>query len=331
MTTQPLLDISGLTVDFTGADGVTVRALRGIDLQLAAGETYALVGESGSGKSLTSLAIMGLIARGKIGGAIRLARDDGGATDLLSLSPQAMTRMRGAEVAMIFQEPMTSLNPVQTAGAQIGEVLGLHRGLKGTALNAAILECLAEVEIPDPARRAGAYPHELSGGMRQRVLIALALASNPRLLIADEPTTALDVTVQAQILLLLQRIQTRRGMAILFITHSLAVVAEIAARVGVMYGGRLVEEAPVAEVFTHPRHPYTRGLLRSMPAADWSPGRQPRLNAIPGTPVDIRQPPPGCGFGPRCAMVTDACLAAPVPLAIVAPARASRCLRWAEL
>ncbi len=331
MTASPLLEVAGLTVDFAG-DGAPVRALHGIDLALAAGETYALVGESGSGKSVTSLAIMGLLDRGAaVGGSIRLCKREGAPVELRGLSAAAMTRLRGREVAMVFQEPMTSLNPVATAGAQVAEVLRRHRGVRGAALEKAVVAALAEVEIPDPAARARAYPHELSGGMRQRVLIALALAGNPRLLIADEPTTALDVTVQAQILALLQRLQAQRGMAILFITHSLAVVATIAHRVGVMYAGRIVEEAPVATLFARPRHPYTRGLLASVPVANAGSAARARLRAIPGSPVDARDPPPGCAFGPRCTLAVPPCAAGGVPLALVAAAQASRCHRWAEL
>jgi oligopeptide/dipeptide ABC transporter ATP-binding protein len=266
----------------------------------------------------------------RVGGEIRLAIADG-AIDLLALRPRAMRPIRGGEIAMIFQEPMTSLNPVQRVGAQIAESLRLHRNLHGGALEAAVREALREVGIPDPERRARAFPHELSGGMRQRVLIALALACDPRLLIADEPTTALDVTVQAQVLDLLRRIQRARGMAMLFITHSLAVVAEIAHRVAVMYGGRIVEEAPTAALFDHPRHPYTRALLASLPEQALGDGARRRLRAIPGGVIDLRRPPPGCAFEPRCDMPVDRCRAVLPPLAAIEAARASRCHRAAEL
>jgi peptide/nickel transport system ATP-binding protein len=300
-----------------------VRTLHGIDLAIMPGETLALVGESGSGKSVTSLAIMGLLDRdsARLAGEIRL---DGG-DNLLDLSPAALAALRGRTVSMIFQEPMTSLNPVMSVGEQIAEPLRRHRKLAGAALQAAVLAALGEVGIADPARRAAAFPHELSGGMRQRVLIAIALACDPRLLIADEPTTALDVTVQAQILDLLKALQQKRGMAMLFISHSLAVVAEIANRVAVMYGGRIVELAPAAEIFAAPRHPYTRGLLASLPGGQ----RGARLNAIPGSVVDPHRPPPGCAFAPRCADVIDMCSARPVPVTPVAAGHDVRCLRAA--
>lgn len=324
----PILDVRGLTVDFVAGDGRTVRALHGIDLSIAAGETYALVGESGSGKSVTSLAIMRLLdaRRARVAGSVTLA----GTGDLLTLPPKPLAAIRGRQIAMIFQEPMTCLNPVQTVGAQIAEALQHHSGGSRAEIADAVIAALAEVEIPDPRRRAATYPHELSGGMRQRVLIAMALACRPRLLIADEPTTALDVTVQAQILRLLARLQRERGMAVLFITHSLAVVAEIADRVGVMYGGRIVEQAPAADLFAHPRHPYARGLLDSLPQAARI-GMGGRLRAIPGQVIDPGSPPPGCAFEPRCALRVDACRAGPVPFFAVPPDRASRCLRWAEL
>jgi oligopeptide/dipeptide ABC transporter ATP-binding protein len=319
----PLLAIRGLTLDFIGAEGAPVRTLQGVDLEIMPGETLALVGESGSGKSVTSLAIMGLLDReqARLAGEIRLTEGK----NLLDLSPAALGKVRGHDISMIFQEPMTSLNPVMTVAEQIAEPLRLHRGLSGDALKTAVLDGLAEVGIADPARRAAAYPHELSGGMRQRVLIAIALACDPKLLIADEPTTALDVTVQAEILELLKSLQEKRGMAMLFISHSLAVVAEIAARVAVMYGGRIVEQAPAAEIFARPRHPYTRGLLASLPGGQ----RGRRLAAIPGTVVDPRAPPPGCAFAPRCAAAADICTAGPVPMTAIAPGHDVRCHRWA--
>jgi oligopeptide/dipeptide ABC transporter ATP-binding protein len=326
----PLLDVRDLTVDFLGA-GAPVRAVKGVDIAIAAGETFALVGESGSGKSATSLAIMGLLdpRRAKVGGEISLCDEDG-PRDLLGLDPQAMRRVRGGRIAMVFQEPMTSLNPVHTVGAQIGEALRLHQKLTSAQAKARVIDGLAEVGIPDPRRRASAYPHELSGGMRQRVLIAMALACRPRLLIADEPTTALDATVQIQILELLKTLQRAHGMAVLFVTHNLAVVAEIADRVGVMYGGRIVETAPAAELFARPRHPYTRGLLDSLPGAHGGV-RGGRLKAIAGSVVDPRTPPPGCAFHPRCGWVAEPCRAAAVPLMAVSTGRDARCLRWAEL
>ncbi|WP_380785339.1 ABC transporter ATP-binding protein [Sphingomonas sp. R86521] len=321
----PILDVRGLTVDFVASDGRTIRALHGIDLTITAGETYALVGESGSGKSVTSLAIMRLLdaRRARVGGSVTLD----GAGDLLTLPTKALAAIRGREIAMIFQEPMSCLNPVQTVGAQIAEALRRHVGGSRAEIDTAVIAALAEVEIPDPRARAAAYPHELSGGMRQRVLIAMALACRPRLLIADEPTTALDVTVQAQILRLLAKLQRERGMAVLFITHSLAVVAEIADRVGVMYGGRIVEQARAGALFARPRHPYARGLLDSLP----QPSRGGRLRAIPGQVIDPGNPPPGCAFEPRCALRIDDCRGGPVPFFPIPPDRASRCLRWNEL
>ncbi len=323
-----LLDVRGLTVDF-GAGAGQFAAVNGVDLTLAAGETLALVGESGSGKSVTSLAIMGLLdrRRAQVGGEIRFRDRTGQVRDLAALDGRAMVALRGGEIAMIFQEPMTSLNPVQTAGAQIAEAVRLHQGLDGAAAWARAVEMLDAVEIPDARRRAGAWPHELSGGMRQRVLIAMALACRPALLIADEPTTALDVTVQLAILRLLERLRRDLGMGVLFITHNLGVVAEVADRVAVMYGGRIVETAPVAGLFERPRHPYTRGLLDSLPRR----GARGRLKAIPGAVVDPRRPPPGCAFEPRCALAAPPCRAAPPPLAAISAGHAARCLNWAAL
>jgi oligopeptide/dipeptide ABC transporter ATP-binding protein len=322
-----LLAVRGLTVAFP-ASGGQVAAVNGVDLEIAPGETYAMVGESGSGKSVTSLAIMGLLdrSRARLAGEIAFRDRSGRVRDLLSLGEREMTKVRGGEISMVFQEPMTSLNPVQTAGAQIAEAVRLHQGLGRAAAWTRAVEMLEAVEIPDAARRAGAYPHELSGGMRQRVMIAMALACRPALLIADEPTTALDVTVQLRVLRLLRRLQTDLCMGVLFVTHNLGVVAEVADRVGVMYGGRLVETATAAELFARPRHPYTRGLLDSLPR-----GGRGRLRAIPGSVVDPRRPPPGCAFSPRCDLAEDACRAAVPPLASITASQASRCLRWASL
>jgi peptide/nickel transport system ATP-binding protein len=325
---EPLLAVRGLTVAFESAGG-QVPAVRGVDLEVRAGETLALVGESGSGKSATSLAIMGLLEPGaaSVGGSIAF-RDGDRTRDLLTLGRSERAALRGARMAMVFQEPMTALNPVQTVGDQIGEVMRLHLRLRGAALTARVVDLLRQVEIPDPERRARAYPHELSGGMRQRVIIAMALACGPALLIADEPTTALDVTVQRQVLNLIAKAQRERGMGVLFVTHNLAVVAEIADHVAVIYGGRIVETAPVAELFTRPRHPYTRGLLDSLPSRA---ERGERLRAIPGAVGDPRHPPPGCAFQPRCELSIAPCLAAVPALARVASGQDSRCLRWAEV
>src|SRR5262245_37128081 len=262
-----LLEVSGLRTWFETEAG-TVRSVDGVDLALARGETLALVGESGSGKSVTSLSIMRLVPEpaGRIvAGAIRLRCKDGATRDLAALDEDSLRRVRGNDVAMIFQEPMTSLNPVQPVGEQIAEALRLHEGLGRRAALDRARTLLETVEVPDAARRLGQYPHQMSGGMRQRVMIAMALACRPALLIADEPTTALDVTIQAQVLDLMRRLQRELGMAILFITHNLGVVAEMARRVAVMYGGIVVEQGPVAAIFGSPRHPYTRGLLKSVP------------------------------------------------------------------
>jgi oligopeptide/dipeptide ABC transporter ATP-binding protein len=329
---EPLIKVRGLTVEFLSKAG-RFAAVNGVDFSIAPGETFALVGESGSGKSVTSLSIMGLLDRRKsrLGGEILFRDRDGSVRDLAALNARAMARVRGGQISMIFQEPMTSLNPVQTAGAQIAEAIRLHQGVSPSLAKARAVEMLEAVEIPDPRRRAGAYPHEMSGGMRQRALIAMALACRPRLLIADEPTTALDVTVQLQILNLLKTFQNAFGMGVLFITHNLGVVAEIADRVGVMYGGRIVETARVDDLFARPRHPYTRGLLESLPQGGGTPGQPRRLKAIPGAVIDPRRPPPGCAFEPRCALAMEACREAPPPLVATSAGQLSRCLRWAIL
>lgn len=275
-----------------------MRAVDRVSLDVPAGRTVALVGESGCGKSVTSLAVMGLLAPN--------ARVAGGAMwfdgrELGGLSGTARRRLRGGRMAMVFQEPMTSLNPLMTVGLQVAEGLRLHRGLTGRAARRRVIELFEQVGIRDAADRVDAYPHQFSGGMRQRVMIAMAIACEPGLLIADEPTTALDVTVQAQILELLRALQRRRGLALLFITHDLGVVAEIADTVAVMYAGRIVEQAPTAELFAAPQHPYTRGLLQSMPRL--RPGRRDpaaRLPVIPGEVPDPLRRPPGCAFHPRC-------------------------------
>jgi len=300
----PLLEVDGLKTHFFTRDGV-VRAVDGVSFSIRPGETLALVGESGCGKSVTSLSIMRLIASppGRVvGGSIRF---DG--RDLLGLSEPAMRKVRGNEISMIFQEPMTSLNPVLTIGHQISESLVLHRGMTRADAMARAIELLRLVKIPEPARRAAEYPHQMSGGMRQRVMIAMALACDPKLLIADEPTTALDVTIQAQILDLMRELQAKTGTAILLITHDLGVVAEMAQRVVVMYAGRKVEEAPVGELFAHPRHPYTRGLMNSMPRLGASHGARQRLQEIPGMVPSLREPLAGCAFAARCNYAVEAC------------------------
>jgi len=336
MTGAPLLDIRGLVTEFRTETGV-VRAVKGVDLTVNAGETVAVVGESGSGKSVTSLSVMRLIPKavgGITAGQVLFKGRDGKVRDLAQEPELSMRNIRGNEISMIFQEPMTSLNPTIKVGSQIAEAALLHQGLTHKQAWDRAIEMLALVEIPEPKRRADVYPHQMSGGMRQRVMIAMALACNPALLIADEPTTALDVTVQLQILELMRRLQREIGMGILFITHNLGVVAEIADRVAVMYGGRIVESASVTQLFDKPSHPYTRGLLASMPVVDHAArlrGEVPRLTAIPGNVVDPRRPPAGCDFNPRCAWAIDRCRAEVPPVFTVDPGHGSRCFRWSEL
>jgi peptide/nickel transport system ATP-binding protein len=325
----PLLSIEDLAVAFRTEDG-EVTPVRGVSLSVGANETVAVVGESGSGKSVTSLAVMGLLPRpsGRISAGRIMFRQRSGAVIDLATAPAATVRsLRGAEIAMIFQEPMTSLNPVLTAGEQIAEAVRLHLNLDRREAWARAVEMLDLVEIPDAARRASDYPHHMSGGMRQRVMIALAMSCNPALLIADEPTTALDVTIQAQVLELIDRLRRETGMGVLFITHNLGVVAEVADRVTVMYAGQVVESAPVRELFRSPRHPYTRALLDCLPAraAVDADGRRV-VRSIPGQvgPVDR-----GCAFAPRCAMAKVRC-GEQAPAIEADDARLMRCLRWRE-
>jgi len=303
---QSLLEIDDLRTYFFTRDGV-VRAVNGVSLKVMPGETLGVVGESGCGKSVTALSILRLIPEppGRIvSGAIRFL-----GVDLLGLSEAAMRLIRGNDISMIFQEPMTSLNPVLTIERQIGETLTLHQGLDAKAARLRAIEMLRLVKIPEPERRARQYPHEMSGGMRQRVMIAMALACNPKLLLADEPTTALDVTIQAQILDLMRELKKKIGAAIVLITHDLGVVAEMAERVVVMYAGRKVEEAPVKELFRRPQHPYTVGLMTSVPRLGATRGRvePPRLAEIPGMVPSLKDEIVGCAFAPRCAFATDRC------------------------
>lgn len=306
-----LLEVKDLKTYFQTRAGL-VRAVDGVDLYINQGELLGLVGESGCGKSITALSIMRLISPpGKIvGGEIIF---DG--KNLLELSDEEMRQIRGDDIAMIFQDPMTSLNPVFPVGEQIGEALRLHRKLPRKAARDAAIEAMREVAIPDPARRVNDYPHQLSGGMRQRVMIAMALACDPKLLIADEPTTALDVTIQAQILELLDGLRKSRELAVLLITHDLGVVAEVADRVAVMYTGRIVEESPVEELFARPKHPYTEGLLRSVPKLTLEDAvKKERLETIEGVvprPTDL---PPGCHFEPRCHYRMPRCREGEIPL-----------------
>lgn len=331
-----LLTVNDLKTYFYTDDGV-VKAVDGVSFHIQKGETLAVVGESGSGKSQTSLSIMRLIPSppGKIvEGSILFRGRDGKPKDLAHLPEAEMRKIRGNEISMIFQEPMTSLNPVYTVGDQIAEAVRLHQGKTTREAFAVATEMLRLVGIPAPEKRVHEYPHQLSGGMRQRVMIAMALSCNPALLIADEPTTALDVTIQAQILDLMRKLQKEIGMSILFITHNLGVVAEMADRVVVMYGGRVVEEGDVVEIFKKPKHPYTLGLLNSIPRVDYGvqeDHERRRLEAIPGNVPSPLNLPPGCAFTPRCKYAQEACSAAVPPLVDTGNGHMSRCIRWKEL
>ncbi|HHI81337.1 MAG TPA: ABC transporter ATP-binding protein [Planctomycetes bacterium] len=294
------LEVSDLRVRFPTEDGM-VEAVRGVSYELGIGETLGVVGESGSGKSVTHLALMGLLPDTAQIRADQLAFEG---RDLLEMEEGQRRALRGKEIAMIFQDPMTSLNPFSTLGTQIGEMLRMHQGLRGKALVEGAIQALAEVGIPKPEARIEQYPHEFSGGMRQRAMIAMMLAGHPKLLIADEPTTALDVTVQAQILELLQGLQEARGMSIILITHDLGVVAGQAHRIAVMYAGRIVEQAGTRTLFARPSHPYTRGLLASIPRLDRD---EEQLIPIPGTPPDLLHLDGGCPFRPRCNFAVSAC------------------------
>ena len=303
---EPLLEVEELKTWFFTRDGI-VRAVDGVSLTVMPGETLAVVGESGCGKSVTALSILRLVPSppGRIvSGSVRFA-----GRDLLALGEAAMRDVRGNEISMIFQEPMTSLNPVLTIGRQIAETLTLHQGLDRKAALDQAVAMLRLVHIPEPERRITQYPHQLSGGMRQRVMIAMALACNPKLLIADEPTTALDVTIQAQILDLMRELKSKIDAAIVLITHDLGVVAEMAQRVVVMYAGRKAEEAPVGALFRRPLHPYTKGLLNSVPrlGASLAQERPARLAEIAGTVPSLKEAIPGCAFAERCAFATEIC------------------------
>jgi oligopeptide/dipeptide ABC transporter ATP-binding protein len=302
-----LLEVRDLRMVFPTPGG-DARAVDGVTFALDRGRTLGLVGESGCGKSMTALCIMRLVPPpGRIaGGSVRF---DG--RELLALSEPEMRALRGAELGMIFQEPMTALNPVITAGSQIAEAVALHQPLSRREAWARAVALLREVGIADPERRARDYPHQLSGGMRQRVMIAMAIACEPALLLADEPTTALDVTIQAEILALLRDLRARHGMAMILITHDMGVVAEQADEVAIMYAGRIVEHAPVDDLFTRPRHPYTQALLRAMPALGQ---RRERLETIPGQVPSLTRLPPGCAFRERCPLQVEACAAAVPPL-----------------
>ena len=318
-----LLEIKGLKTHFKTDEG-WLHAVDGVDLQVDAGQTLGVVGESGCGKSVTAMTVLKLLPMppGKIVAGQVLWKG----RDLVPLGAEEMRKIRAKEIAIVFQEPMTSLNPVYSVGEQIAEVLRLHEGLGRRAAMARAAEMLALVHIPTPARRIHDYPHQFSGGMRQRVMIAIALACNPQLLIADEPTTALDVTIQAQILDLLNELKARLGMAVMLITHAMGVVAETAQRVVVMYAGKVVEEASVAELFANPRHPYTQGLIRSIPRIDLAATRKVRLEAIAGTVPKLVAPPEGCRFAPRCRFAMPACTAATPPLRQISPGHKMACI-----
>jgi peptide/nickel transport system ATP-binding protein len=319
---MPLLDVEHLQTHFRTPDGIN-RAVDGVSFHVDEGETLAIVGESGCGKSVTALSLLRLIAEppGKIAGAITFA-----GRDLLKLSDAEMRHIRGNDIAMIFQEPMTSLNPVLTVGRQLRETIRLHQGLDRAAADQRAEAMLALVGIPEPRRRLREYPHQFSGGMRQRVMIAIALACHPKLLIADEPTTALDVTIQAQILDLMRDLKTRVGAAIVLITHDLGVVAEVAERVMVMYAGRKVEEASVRDLFARPLHPYTRGLIGAVPKIGSSlAGKETKLTEIPGLVPSLKAKIAGCVFAGRCAHTTDLCRNHAPALRTAAPSHLVAC------
>ena len=318
-----LLDIRGLKTHFATDDGM-VQSVDGVDVRVSRGETVCVVGESGCGKTVTALSVLKLIPMppGRIVAGEILWQG----RDLVPLDASEMCKIRSKEIAIVFQEPMTSLNPVYTVGEQIAEVVRLHEGLGRRAAMDKAAEMLKLVHIPNPAKRVHDYPHQFSGGMRQRVMIAMALSCNPKLLIADEPTTALDVTIQAQILEILQEMKSRLGMALMLITHAMGVVAETAQRVVVMYAGKVVEEAPVRQLFADPRHPYTRGLIRSIPRIDKAAATRTRLEAIAGVVPSLVRPAPGCRFAPRCRFASDICRRASPPLREVGPGHKVACV-----
>ncbi|MER8505002.1 ABC transporter ATP-binding protein [Mesorhizobium sp. M0195] len=321
-----LLDVRNLETHFYGEDSIT-RALGGVSFQVKKGETLGVVGESGCGKSVTALSILRLLPKlnaRSVGGEVRFH-----GRDLLELSDREMRKIRGDQIAMIFQEPMTSLNPVYTVGHQIAEAVQIHSKASRPVAMAKAEEMLRLVRIADPEHRVNNYPHEMSGGMRQRAMIAMALACSPELLIADEPTTALDVTIQAQILRLIVDLKERTGTAVMFITHDLGVVAETCQRVIVMYAGRIVEQASVMDLFARPAHPYTQGLMRSVP--DPRRGRQRRLPEIPGIVPSLREPIVGCSFAPRCPFAIDICREKTPILRDVWSGHAAACWRAEEV
>ncbi|MFI1098985.1 ABC transporter ATP-binding protein [Streptomyces melanogenes] len=319
-----LLEVRDLQVEFKTRDGIA-KAVNGVTYSVAAGETLAVLGESGSGKSVTAQAVMGILDMppGRItGGEIAFQGQD-----LLKLKEDERRRIRGSGMAMIFQDALSSLNPVLSVGAQLGEMYSVHRGMSRADAKAKAVELMDRVRIPAAKERVGQYPHQFSGGMRQRIMIAMAMALEPALIIADEPTTALDVTVQAQVMDLLAELQREMNMGLILITHDLGVVADVADRIAVMYAGRIVEEAPVHEIYKAPAHPYTRGLLDSIPRLDQK-GQE--LYAIKGLPPNLMHIPSGCAFHPRCPMAQDVCRTDVPPLANVSEGRRSACHFWKE-
>jgi oligopeptide transport system ATP-binding protein len=326
LNVEPLLDVRGLTTRFY-SDGATVHAVNGISFTLDAGESMAIVGESGSGKSVAVMSLMGLVRfpPGRVVGGQALFQG----RDLLKLSAEEMRQVRGKHIAMIFQDPMTSLNPVLPIGLQLTEMIRPHLGLDARAAREHAVEMLDLVGLPRARERLGDFPFQFSGGQRQRLMIAMALSCNPSLLIADEPTTALDVTIQAQIVELIQGLQQKLGMAVIWISHNLGLVAGVVSKVVVMYGGHIVEEAPVDELFERPRHPYTRGLLAAIPKLE---GRHHgRLVSIDGMPPDLRRAQSACPFAPRCAHAIDKCRESLPPLAYFRPGQTTRCWRADDL
>ena len=323
-TGEALLEVRDLRVSLPTARG-PAEAVRGVDFTLARGETLGLVGESGCGKSVTALALMGLLSEdATLSGSVRF-----GGRELVGLGDEALCRLRGDRIGMVFQEPMTSLNPLHTVGRQVAEPLRLHRGFDAAAARAEAVRLLERVGLPDARRRVDAYPHQLSGGQRQRVTIAMALACGPDLLIADEPTTALDVTIQGQILDLIAGLVAERGMALILISHDLGVIAENVDRMMVMYGGTVVEHGPTGEIFRHRAHPYTRGLFGARPRLGGA--RDAPLATIPGTVPDLSDLPPGCPFVGRCDRAVDACRAGPPAEVAVGAAHSARCIRIGDL
>jgi oligopeptide/dipeptide ABC transporter ATP-binding protein len=326
MTIEPLLQVKGLVTSFRSDEG-KIRAVDDISFSVNPGETLAIVGESGCGKSVTSLSLMRLIPEDN--GSIDAGEIILKGRNILAVSKDEIRKIRGNQISMIFQEPMTALNPVYTVGQQIGEVFRIHKGYSRAKAREESIKMLQLVKIPDAHKRIDEYPVQMSGGMRQRILIAIALACEPDLLIADEPTTALDVTIQAQILKLMKELQKLKGTAVIFVTHDLGVVAEVANRVAIMYAGKIVEHGTVEEIFAHPRHPYTKGLMKSIPSLDDHKDRQ--LSTIPGTVPSLFELPKGCRFNTRCSYAKEVCFTAHPPLLPVVGNHLSACYFASEM